>query len=173
MFRSYLSTFQLFPDPPTPSPSTQLCVYFYPYQDKLCSSNILGPVVFQWSMVNLAVALLLGKIGPPSSRSWQLPVSTPLGIEFHAQLPFPCWNLVWLGFTQLLSMLSQPCCWCRCATTLLCTENTVALCSCHALFHNDAQALGAEDVMYIFHPGLNTVQSHIPVPWPVVVSVNH
>lgn len=34
VFRSYLSTFQLFPDPPTPSPSTQLCVYFYPYQDK-------------------------------------------------------------------------------------------------------------------------------------------
>lgn len=43
----------------------------------------------------------------PFSSSKQLPIAPLLGVGGCVQLPFPCWDLIWLGFAQWVCILSQ------------------------------------------------------------------
>lgn len=109
VFWLYLIPLQCFPNPPS---LPYFCVpnfafISFPNKTNLCCPNIFRHVVVQWSVVTLSGALLVEKTDSPSSRSWQVPIVPTLGIEFHALLPFPFWDLACLGLAQLLSMLFQ------------------------------------------------------------------
>lgn len=101
----------------------------------MCCPNILGCVLFHQSTVSLPRSYWL-------TFSQQLPVvsSSSAGAGLPAQLPSPCWGLVWLRFAQGLCVLSQ----------LLCPKDTASLKPSTAsgsldllsLFDNDPSALG-------------------------------
>lgn len=64
---------------------------------------------FHCSLVNLPWAALFEKIDPPFPRSWHLPIDLQRGVRLWAQLPSPCWDLIWLGLTWILWFRHNSC----------------------------------------------------------------
>ena len=99
------------------------CMLLYPsklmyteFYTNLCCLRIFWGMTFHCIMINAPGPVLLEKTDSPSFRNKQLPIAPLLGVGICAQLPVPCWDVVWHGSAQVLCMLSQPL-WvhmCRC-----------------------------------------------------------
>lgn len=113
---SYSSITQLFPAPPTSFPT------------QFCQGRFVLPK-YSWSSGLQLSATLLEQIlkqTDPSSSSWQLPIaSSARGETLCSSLSF-CWDLAWLGFVQVLHILSQSL-WVHACSCLACPEDSLLL----------------------------------------------
>lgn len=120
-----------------------------PFKAICADQNILGCMLFLWNMVNLWNITHLDKSDPSFSSNYLLQ-----GVGLCAHHIYACWDLVWLGFTQVLCMLSQLLSSymqfiCVVSSYVLCPEDVplqsspaAALTLSALYFHNDPWALG-------------------------------
>lgn len=96
------SLIQLIWSYPLPSLPIQLCVFSFSFKTNVCYPNVLGCVVYHWSVVDILGASLLERMPPSHCERLTIANSSMTRVGLCARLPTPSWDLFYIGLHRFV-----------------------------------------------------------------------